>query len=193
MGHKQTDTPPGGIEVICGCMFAGKTARLIERLRAARAAGQRTLAFKHALDSRYAPTELATHDGRYFPAQTVAELGLLETCAAAAEVIGIDEGQFFGRGLVAVCERLCERRRRVIIAGIDHNAWGRPFPPFPQLKEIADSVELMHAPCGVCGEPARYSQRVVPVVGGQMVGGPGEYEPRCPNCFVPLPGPCPDE
>jgi thymidine kinase len=176
----------GRIEVICGCMFAAKTARLIERLRAAQATGQRVLAFKHSLDSRYAPTELATHNGYRFPAQTVSAANTLEAHAGGAEVIGIDEGQFFGPGLTAVCQRLRAGGRRVIVAGIDHNTWGQPFPPFPQLTELADAVEIMLTPCRVCGEPARYSQRLIPVVDGQMVGGPEAYEPRCANCFVPL-------
>jgi thymidine kinase len=167
-------------------MFAGKTARLIQRLQAAKAAGRRVSAFKHPLDSRYAPTELATHDGRRFPAQTVPDAAMVEVRAAAAEVVGIDEGQFFGPELLEICESLRKQGRHVIVAGIDHDTWGQPFAPFPQLKEVADSVELLHTPCRVCGEPARYSQRMIPVVDGQMVGGPEAYEPRCANCFVPL-------
>jgi len=173
-------------------MFAGKTARLIERLYAARAAGRSTLAVKHPLDDRYDPTELATHDGRRFPARTLPDAAALLAAAGDAEVVGIDEGQFFGPALVAACESLRRRGCRVIVAGIDHNAWGRPFPPFPQLKAVADEVEILHVPCTVCGAPARYSQRMTPVVDGRMVGGPGEYEPRCARCFIPLPGPCPE-
>ena len=54
----------GRLVVICGCMFAGKTTRLIELLRTAAAAGRRVLAVKHADDTRYDPTRLATH-GRF--------------------------------------------------------------------------------------------------------------------------------
>lgn len=169
-------------------MFAGKTARLIEHLSAARAAGLRVSAFKHTLDDRYAPTELATHDKRHFTAHAVPDADAIEAGARDADVIGIDEAQFFGPRLAEVCAGLREHGKRVILAGIDHNAWGLPFTPLPQLKEIADNIESMHAPCGVCGEPARFSQRIVPVVGGRMVGGPREYEPRCERCFVPLAG-----
>ena len=64
------------LTVICGCMFAGKTARLIERLSAARVAGLSVAAFKHRLDDRYVATELASHDGRTFPATIVMSLYL---------------------------------------------------------------------------------------------------------------------
>lgn len=177
----------GRIELICGCMFAGKTVRLIELLDAARGQGLATAAFKHALDRRYRDFELATHDDRHFPAKALSEAAEIEARAAAARVIGVDEGQFFGPPLVEAVMRLRAAGKRIIIAGIDFNAWGRDFEPFPRLKQIADAVEVMTRPCGVCGRPARYTQRMTPVVAGQMVGGPGEYEPRCEKCFVPLP------
>ena len=183
---------PGRLEIICGCMFAGKTARLIALLEAAGVRGHRAVAFKHRLDARYDPQHLATHDGRRFDSLTAADPAAIEARCATADVIGIDEAQFFGRGLVPVCEHLRARGQRVIVAGIDHDAWGRPFPPLPQLKEIADAVELMHAPCTVCGRPARFSQRVARLSDPDMVGGPGEYQPRCETCFQPLPPPAPD-
>lgn len=170
-------------------MFAGKTARLIALLDEARAAGMTTAAFKHVLDRRYRESELATHDDRHFPAEALAAAEEIEKLARAAQVVGVDEGQFFGPALIEAASRLRAAGKRIIIAGIDYNAWGRDFEPFPGLKAIADAVEVLTRPCGVCGRPARYSQRMTPVVNGQMVGGPGEYEPRCAACFVPLPSP----
>ena len=168
-------------------MFSGKTARLIERLCAARENGERVVAFKHVLDTRYEPQALATHDRLRFPAIPTADTATIEQRSVGAEVVGIDEGQFFGPELVTVCQSLRELGKHVIVAGIDHNAWGRDFEPLPQLKAVADHVEIMEIPCTACGRPARYSQRMVPVVDGQMVGGPDEYQPRCRACFVPLP------
>jgi len=61
----------GRMVVIHGCMFAGKTARLIDRLLAAQASGVDVRAFKHRLDVRYDPYRLMTHDGRSFPSTPV--------------------------------------------------------------------------------------------------------------------------
>jgi thymidine kinase len=47
----QPGAQPGRLEVIAGCMFSGKTERLIERLRAAQRAGRRVLALKHRIDA----------------------------------------------------------------------------------------------------------------------------------------------
>jgi thymidine kinase len=190
-------TPPdaarGRIVVLCGCMFAGKTTRLIERLEAA-AATRRILAVKHALDRRYDPSQLATHDARRLAARAVRDGGAIEQLVATEgpDVVGIDEAHFFGRPLAATCARLAAAGCGVIVAGLDHDAWGQDFPPFPELLKLADEVETLRAPCTVCGAPSPYSQRMVPVTDPTMVGGTGEYEPRCPAHFRPLPGPAPE-
>jgi len=172
-------------------MFSGKTARLIERLETAVAAGRRVVACKHRLDRRYDPNRLITHDGRSFPAFSVGESTEIVPYAAGADVAGLDEAQFFGRPLIAVCQSLVAAGKTVVAAGIDHDTWGQPFPPLPQLKALADEVEQRHAPCAVCGEPAEFHQRMVPMVAGQLVGGPHEYQPRCAAHFTPLPPPAP--
>ncbi|MCG3126227.1 MAG: Thymidine kinase [Phycisphaerae bacterium] len=173
-------------------MFAGKTSRLIAELGAAARRGEAVIAIRHAIDSRYGRNELATHDGRRFPASVAQSAGELRELCGGAALIGVDEGQFFGRALVAAVTELIARGARVIVAGIDHDAWGRPFPPFPQLKTIAADVAQLTAPCTCCGAPARLTQRMKPVVDPLMVGGPESYEPRCERCFVPLPPPAPD-
>ena len=182
---------PGRIEVVCGCMFSGKTGRLIDELEEARHADRSVLALKHRLDRRYDACQLATHDGRYFRATAVSDAAEAVDHGVGFDVVAIDEAQFFGHGLTDACETMRTRAQRVIVAGIDHDAWGRPFPPLPQLKATADRVEVLAVPCGVCGRPARYSQRMVPVTNADMVGGPDEYQPRCGDCFQPLSTPAP--
>lgn len=184
-------TADGRIEVICGCMFAGKTATLISRLSAAHANGQNVLAFKHAIDTRYDKARLATHDGRTFDALLVPDAAAILDRAAGVHVIGIDEAQFFGRGLIRVVLALRAAGLRVILAGIHNDAWGRPFPPFPQLREIADTLDTLSAPCTRCAAPAEFSQRMVPVTDEFMIGGVADYQPRCAACFEPLPQPAP--
>lgn len=185
----------GRIHVIRGCMFSGKTARLIAHLCAAHDAGQRVLALKHSDDVRYDRDALATHDAQRFPALALSSADRLVDIAlgSGVDVIGIDEGQFFGRGLVASAVTLRAAGCRVFVAGIDHDTWGRPFPPLPQLAEIADEAELLVVPCGACGRAARFSQRLTPVgPDGGLVGGPGDYAPRCQDCFVPWNAPAPE-
>ncbi len=182
----------GRLKLICGSMFAGKTKRLIADLRAAAESGRRTIAVKHALDARYHPGDLATHDGQTFPAEPAATAEDIERLAERADVLGIDEGHFFGRALTGVVESLKARGRSILVVGLDFDAWGRPFPPFPELKELADEIVLLRSPCTKCGRPAPHSQRMKPVTDEFMVGGLNDYEPRCAACFEPLPPPAPE-
>lgn len=140
-------------------------------------------------DSAGTATHLRTHDGRWFPARALRSAAQIEACVrkAAAEIIGIDETQFFDVGIIDVCVSLRSAGRIVIAAGIHYNAWGRPFSPLPELMAIANSTEIMTVPCGHCGAAAQFTQRVTPVIAGNMIGGSGDYEPRCAACFRPLP------
>ncbi len=182
----------GRIDVICGCMFSGKTTALIARLSDLRRRGMRVLAAKHTLDRRYDAWQLASHDGRHLPCRAVRTADELSAAAEGCDVVGCDEAQFFGLRLVEVCAALRARGAHVVAVGIDHDAWGRPFPPLPQLQAIADTVSVLTTPCRVCGAAARFSQRLTPVEDVAMVGGDGEYEPRCRAHFTPLPDPAPD-
>lgn len=181
----------GRIEVVCGCMFAGKTGRLILLLQQAQAEGRSVAALKHLRDTRYGPDHLVAHDGQRYPAVAVASADEVLARGADAEVVAVDEAQFFGRPLVGVSRLMRDRGQRLILAGIDHDAWGQEFVPLPQLKELADVVEILTPPCAVCGRPARFSQRLTPVINGNLIGGKGDFEPRCATCFRPLPPPAP--
>ena len=183
----------GRVEVIAGSMFSGKTARLIARLRAAQRSGRRVGAFKHRIDDRYDADHLITHIQDRWPAVRVkGATDVIERCSQL-DAIGIDEGHFFGRPLVGAVRELAEAGKRVIVVGLEYDAWGRPFVPIPQLMELADEVLHMYAACRVCGGQARYSQRMVPVDSNVMVGGADLYQPRCQRCFVPLNSPPPEQ
>ncbi|NNF57076.1 MAG: thymidine kinase [Rhodothermaceae bacterium] len=179
----------GWIEVVCGSMFSGKTEELIRRLRRARIAKQRVEIFKPATDTRY--TELfgdevvVSHDENAIPSQIVHSADQLFLLAGDAEVVGVDEAQFFGMELVDVCQRLARDGRRVIVAGLDQDYRGQPFEPVPQLMAVAEHVTKLHAICVRCGAPANHSQRIVAQGDRVLVGEKEAYEPRCRRCFEP--------
>jgi len=185
--------PPhrGRIEVIAGSMFSGKTERLIARLRSAQTRGRRVGAFKHRIDDRYDPDHLITHIQDRFPARRIASAKALIDQAREYDLVGIDEGHFFGRALIPVVRELAGAGKQVIVVGLENDAWGRPFTPMPELMEFADEVLHLYSACRVCGGQARYTQRMVPVESNLMVGGAESYEPRCQQHFEPLPGPPP--
>lgn len=175
----------GWIEVVCGSMFSGKTEELIRRLRRAKIARQRVEIFKPALDNRYADDAVVSHDENAIPSQVVHASEQILLLAGDANVVGIDEAQFFGLELLDVCDRLAREGKRIIVAGLDQDYLGNPFEPVPQLMSIAEHVTKLHAVCVRCGAPANHSQRIVSSADRVLVGEKEAYEPRCRQCFQP--------
>ncbi len=171
--------------MVCGSMFSGKTEELIRRLRRAKIARQRVEIFKPALDKRYAEDAVVSHDENAIPSQVVHSADQILLLAGEADVVGIDEAQFFGLELLEVCDRLARDGKRVIVAGLDQDYLGNPFEPVPQLMAVAEHVTKLHAVCMKCGAPANHSQRIVASGDRVLIGEKEAYEPRCRPCFEP--------
>jgi thymidine kinase len=174
----------GWIEVICGSMFSGKSEELIRRLRRAQIAKQRVQIFKPKVDSRFSDDHIVSHSDMKMKSQLVGKAAEIpELVDGRTQVIGIDEAQFFDLDLVAVCNRLADMGKRVIVAGLDQDYRGRPFDPMPQLLAIAEYITKTLAICVRCGAPANRTQRTVNNAERVLVGAMDSYEARCRLCF----------
>jgi thymidine kinase len=173
----------GWIEVICGCMFSGKTEELIRRLNRAIIAKQRVEIFKPVTDKRYHHTEIVSHNEnaiRSTPVNFASDILLL---AGDCDVVGIDEAQFFDEALVEVCNNLANNGKRVIVAGLDMDYEGKPFGSMPNLLAVAEFVTKVHAICAQTGELASFSFRLIDNDAQVMLGEKGEYEARSRKAF----------
>ncbi|HJY85554.1 MAG TPA: thymidine kinase [Candidatus Acidoferrales bacterium] len=176
----------GWIEVIVGPMFSGKSEELIRRLRRAEIARQRVQIFKPVIDQRYANNEIVSHSGLGIGSDNVRTAAeVLEKVEARTEVVGIDEAQFLGEGLVEVSTKLADMGKRVIVSGLDTDFLGRPFEPMPRLLAVAEEISKLLAICVRCGNPAVHTQRLVASEDLIVVGAAGMYEARCRRCFEP--------
>ena len=178
----------GWLEVICGPMFSGKSEEMIRRLRRAEIAGQRVVIFKPRIDDRYDATDIVSHAGARMQAVPVASVAEIAEHSQGYEVVGIDEAQFLGDGVVATALDLADRGVRVVVAGLDQDFRRLPFGPMPQLLTHAEFVDKLQAVCHRCGGPATTTQRLVdgqpaPYSGDTVVVGAAEqYEARCRAC-----------
>jgi len=173
----------GWIEVICGSMFSGKTESLIMRLRLAQIARKKVIIFVPKKDNRYGEGVIASHDARSLPGLVVETAGEILELSGEAQVVGVDESQFFGLDLVEVCEELANQGKRVIVAGLDQDWRGLPFEPMPSLLCVAESITKKLAVCVDCGRPANRSQRIVASKARIVVGEKDVYKARCRRCF----------
>ncbi len=173
----------GWIEVICGSMFSGKTEELIRRLKRVRIANLRVEIFKPAVDTRYDEIRIVSHDTNAIPSTPIDNSQKILLMANDADVIGIDEAQFFDPELPNVCDQLAYRGLRVIVAGLDMDFLGNPFGQMPYLLAKADYVTKLHAICVKCGNIANFSYRKIPNEEQVMLGAMDAYEPRCRKCY----------
>ena len=173
----------GWIEVICGSMFSGKTEELIRRLKRVKIANLKAEIFKPSIDKRYDEIKIVSHDTNFIQSTPVESAKNILLLAQDADVVGIDEAQFFDEQIVTVCEQLASKGIRVIVAGLDMDYSGKPFAQMPNLLAIADYITKLHAICVVCGNIANISYRKNSEGGQILIGEKEVYEPRCRNCI----------
>ena len=184
LGRKEGEARSGWIEVVCGCMFSGKTEELIRRLNRALIAKQRVEIFKPAIDKRYHEIKIVSHTEREIRSTPVNFASDILLLAGDCDVVGIDEAQFFDDAIVDVCNQLANAGKRVIVAGLDMDFEGKPFGSMPNLMAIAEFVTKVHAICVQTGELASYSFRHADKEGQVLIGERDKYEARSRRAFV---------
>lgn len=196
------------ITVYTGPMFSGKTQALMARLQSKQRAHKNVLVVKPALDDRYdsideivVKQKTAQRFEKHasmaaYPIRSVEDLGALIR-RIDPDIIGIDEAQFFDEEFSAALDTIAhrsggtvggtpiERNLEVYLAGLDLDAWAKPFGPMPHLLAIADRVEKFTANCFQCGQDARFTQKIGGSAGLIEVGADDLYEARCGACWTP--------
>jgi thymidine kinase len=193
-------------------MFSGKTTELFRRLRRHERAGRSVVLLKHSVDVRYnavtspgsAATEAVTHNNDRFTALAadallplvsmahgmmseahVASLSSVRARIAAADVVGIDEGQFFP-DLAPAADALAELGKTVVVAALDGDFRRDPFPQVSALLPKAESVDKISAVCRSCGADAPFSARTTAETSVVVVGGEDKYVAACRTCYGAL-------
>jgi len=180
-----TPRDAGWIEVICGSMFSGKTEELIRRVRRAQIAKMDTIIFKPKVDDRFSTEHVVSHNQNQLTSKMVETSQEILLNVGQAEVVAIDEAQFFDNDILDVCKTLAKQKKRVIVAGLDTDYRGVPFGPMPDLMCEADYVDKLRAICVECGNPATYTQRTSKDMQRVVIGETDIYEARCRNCYEP--------
>jgi thymidine kinase len=184
LGRNTGVAKSGWIEVVCGCMFSGKTEELIRRLNRALIAKQKVEIFKPSVDQRYHAEKIVSHADREIRSTPVNFANDILLLAGDCDVVGIDEAQFFDDSIVDVCNRLANNGKRVIVAGLDMDFEGKPFGPMPQLLAIAEFVTKVHAICAQTGELASFSFRLTKNKAQVVLGEKDKYEARSRGAFL---------
>lgn len=179
----------GWIEVISGCMFAGKTEELIRRIKVLEYAQKKIAVFKPKIDNRYSEDYVVSHAGSSVKSFNISSAyEILAYIDDSYDVVAIDEVQFFDKEIIKICEYFADQGKRVMVAGLDMDFRGEPFSVMPDLFTHAEFVTKLTAVCTKCGAPATRSQRLLngnpaqydePII---KVGASEQYEARCRHC-----------
>lgn len=187
-------TKKGWIELITGCMFAGKTEEFIRRIKTFMYAKFNVKVFKPSIDDRYSVEEVASHSGVKLKANVVTSSEeikkIVESSDRKVDVVGIDEIQFFNVGIVDLLNDFADNGIIVVANGLDKDFRAQPFQNVDQLLVQAEYVQKLSAVCIVCGGNANRTQRIVdgkpakkdePII---LVSGNEYYEARCRHCYL---------
>jgi thymidine kinase len=167
------------VEVITGPMYSSKTKALITRYNQVHG---NAVAFRPASDSRHVDPWLLSYDGMKCPARVVASsqdilLGPL------ADLILIDEKQFWDPGLPGVCQELRGEGRHVVLAGLDLDSDGRPWSVSQAVCLVADVIWHVEALCDYCGRPATRTVCLIEKTEQKLCGGKDLYRAACQTCW----------
>ena len=169
------------IQVITGCMFAGKTTELINRLKLL---NKKYLLVKPKLDTRDRKTQICTHDGLFEKARQIHNLSEILHSLEGVQVLGIDEAQFFNESILVEIENIASQGITIVIAGLEKDYLNKPFGCMDKIIALSSSTTRLKAECSRCKHPATYSHRKPNYLKSQvLIGDENQYEALCERCF----------
>lgn len=177
-------------ELITGPMSCGKTEELLRRIRRCIIAKKKVLVISPDVDTRTGGDYIESRNGLWLDAVKVKHSIQIMSLVKDAQIVAIDELQFFDSNIVPVITELMKQGKKVIGTGLELDFKAEPFGYMPQLMCIATKVDKLHAVCMKCGcEEATRTQRLIdgkpadknsPLI---MIGGDETYEARCIKCY----------
>lgn len=176
----------GWIEIITGCMFAGKTEEFMRRINRLQYAKRKVLVFKPRVDIRYDAKKIVSHKGVAIIATVIDDpMQILKYVDKEVAAIAIDEVQFFKPSIIEVIKTLANQNKQVIVAGLDQDFRGEPFLVTKELLALAEFVTKLDAVCVECGKAATRTQRIINGKEASyddeiiLIGAQEQYEARC--------------
>ena len=175
----------GYLAVYLGCMYAGKTSKLISIYNKNKTAGISTCVINYIEDKRYHDNKLSTHDRKMIECLSVRKIydvfendpSLLEQ----TEAFIINEGQFFSDLFEVVKLLVNEHNKKVYVCGLDGDYKMRKFGQILDLIPICDEVVKLHAICTICKAPASFTKRITQETEQKVIGN-NNHIPVCRMC-----------
>lgn len=176
------------LHIIIGCMFAGKTSKLISGIRKCQLLNQEYYVITHKSDNRYGINIISSHDNSKVYSNTCDKLmDLIENDNfKRSKFIFIEEGQFFEDLKIFALYCVEKLEKIVTICGLDGDFNRNRFGQILDLIPYSDTLEKLSAYCVECGDGtlANFSKRIVKKKGQKLVGSSESYKAVCRKHFL---------
>ena len=177
----------GYLALYLGCMYAGKTSKLISIYEKNQAAGISTCVINYIEDKRYHDNKMSTHDRKMIsclPVKKVYDVFEMDsTLLDSTDAFIINEGQFFSDLYDVVKLLVNDHGKKVYVCGLDGDYRMKKFGQMLDLIPIADHVEKLHAVCTLCKAPASFTKRLTNETAQKVIGS-DNYIPVCRVCHL---------
>jgi thymidine kinase len=176
----------GYLEIILGPMFSGKTTQLIQHYKKNNYIGKTVCVINYSEDTRYHDSMLSTHDKIMIPCIFSSKLGEVDNdLLQKADVIIINEGQFFEDLFEFVLEKVETNHKSVYVCGLDGDFKRSRFGKILDLIPYCNKVTKLNSLCSICrdGTPGIFSHRITKET-SQVVIGSDNYQPLCRQCYT---------
>jgi thymidine kinase len=174
----------GYLEIILGPMFSGKTTRLVQHYKKYSYIGRNVAVINYADDTRYHDSLLSTHDKIMIPCIFARTILSVKDVISKADVVLINEGQFFEDIYEEVLEMVEIQNKAVYICGLDGDFKRNKFGRLLDLLPYCDKLTKLSSLCAQCknGTPGIFSHRITNET-SQVVIGSDNYMPLCRLCY----------
>ena len=174
----------GHLELIFGCMFSGKTTKLIDIYKKYEICDISCVVINYSADTRYSNTHLVTHDKKKIPCIFTDNLTFNDDILKKSDVFLINEGQFFPNLYNNVIKLVETYNKKVYVCGLDGDFERNTFGEMLKLIPRADKFYKQYAICKICkdGTKASFSKRITSEK-DQTVIGSDNYIPVCRKCY----------
>lgn len=165
------------LEIILGCMFSGKSTELLRRCNRYKAIGKNVLLLNHYFDTRTDNYIQTHHNQKEIAIKCTKLMSIIDSdLYTNADVIGIDEAQFFGDlyDFVLYAE---QHDKLLIVCGLDGDSDRKPFGDILKCIPLCDTVVKLTAMDmkDRDGTPAIFSKRIVKKDSQIVIGAADEY------------------
>lgn len=179
-------TMVGYLGLFMGCMYSGKTSRLIKLYQQYKEEGKNVCVINYAGDTRYHPEKMSSHDKVMIPCVKVERIyDVFEKdpeLLKQIDVYLINEGQFFPDLFDVVRLLVNSHQKTVYVGGLDSDFEMKEFGQILKLIPLATTYEKLYAKCSKCGVPASFTKRLTSDKTQTIIGGEGMYIPVCRKC-----------